>query len=228
MDAVAAADGDGVLVLEGALLQRRQKRVEIGEQDVAGARKLHGEAGVEHVGRGHALVDEARIRADEFGEMREEGDHVMLGDALDLVDAIDIELRRAALLPDRLRRFLRDHADLGKRVAGMRLDLEPDAEAGFRRPDGDHVRARVAGDHSRRFLSALLPPLPNRGGRMLNARGAQTRTKRPARRRSQQEEESQSKHRKLIERCGDRVGELQEPDPRERVGMPFGIVVPVL
>ena len=92
-------------------------------------------------------MDEARVRPDEFGEVGQEGDDVMLGDALDLVDAIDIEFRRAALLPDCLRSFLRDHADLGQCVAGMRLDLEPDAEAGFRRPDGDHVRARVAWDH---------------------------------------------------------------------------------
>ena len=34
----------------------------------AGALQLHGEAGVEHVGARHALMDEARIRADEFGK----------------------------------------------------------------------------------------------------------------------------------------------------------------
>jgi hypothetical protein len=37
MDAVAAADGGRVLVLEGAALERGQQRVEVGEQDVAGA-----------------------------------------------------------------------------------------------------------------------------------------------------------------------------------------------
>ncbi len=144
---MAAADGDGVLVLEGALLQRRQKRIEVGEQYVARAGELHRETGVEHVGRGHALVDETRVRPDEFGEMGEKGDHVVLGDALDLVDALDVELRRAALLPDGLCRFLRDDADFGQRIAGMRLDLEPDTEAGLRRPDGDHIRARIAWDH---------------------------------------------------------------------------------
>jgi hypothetical protein len=64
------------------------------EQDVGGANELDVEGGVEHVGRRHALVDEAAgIRADELGEMREEGDDVMLGDGLDLVDAGDVELR---------------------------------------------------------------------------------------------------------------------------------------
>ncbi len=33
----------------------------IGDQDVGGARELDVEAGVEHVGRGHALVHEARL-----------------------------------------------------------------------------------------------------------------------------------------------------------------------
>ena len=49
VDAVAAADGQRILVLEGAPLQRRQQRVEIGEQQVGGAHELDGEAGVEHV-----------------------------------------------------------------------------------------------------------------------------------------------------------------------------------
>ena len=96
-------------------------------------------------------MDETRVRADEFRQMRQEGDDVVLGHALDLVDALDVELRRVAFLPDRPCRFLRDHAEFGQRVAGMRLDLEPDAEAGFRRPDGDHFRARVARDHVEAF-----------------------------------------------------------------------------
>ena len=54
MDAVRAADGRRLLVLEGALLQRREQPVDVGDQDVGGAHQLHVEAGVEHVRRGHA------------------------------------------------------------------------------------------------------------------------------------------------------------------------------
>ena len=89
-------------------------------------------------------MHEARFGADELGEMGQKGDDVVLGHALDLVDARDVELRLAALFPDRLRRLLRDDADFGQRVAGVRLDLEPDAEPRLGRPDGDHLGAGIA------------------------------------------------------------------------------------
>ena len=146
MDAVAAPDRDGVLVLQRALLQRRQKCVQIGQQNVRRPHQLHVEAGVQHVRGRHPLMDEPRVVAHVLGQVRQEGDHVVLGLALDLVDAVDIELN-ALSLPHRLGRRFRDHAKLRLRVAGMRLDLEPDAELGLGRPDGDHLGAGIAGDH---------------------------------------------------------------------------------
>ena len=148
MDAVRAADGRRHLVLDGAALERGEQLVDVGDQDVGGAHELHVEAGVEHVGRGHAGVHEARLRADDLGEMREEGDDVVLDLALDRVDPLDIEGRVAALVPDLLRRRLRDDAELGHGVGGMRLDLEPDAEAGLRLPDRSHLGAGVTRDHA--------------------------------------------------------------------------------
>ena len=141
------------LVLEGAALDGGEQAVDVLDEQVGGAGELHREAGVEHVGGGHALMDEARVRADEFGQMGQEGDDVMLGDALDLVDAVDVEGDVPGLLPDVLRAFLRDHADLGEGVAGVGLDLEPDLEPRLRLPDGDHFGAGIAGDHRR--LSVL-------------------------------------------------------------------------
>ena len=70
----------------------------------------------------------------------------------DVLDTcLAVQLSRAALLPDGLRGLLRDHAQLRQRVAGMRLDLEPDAETGLGRPDGHHLGAAVARDHGRSF-----------------------------------------------------------------------------
>src|SRR2546430_1167599 len=89
-------------------------------------------------------MNEARLGADVLGEARQERDHVVLHLALDLVDARDVE---AALLPDRLGGFLGNDALGRERVAGMRLDLEPDAEPVLRLPDGAHLRPAVARDH---------------------------------------------------------------------------------
>ena len=89
-------------------------------------------------------MNEARFRPDDFRQMGQEGDDVVLGLALDLLDARNIELGVLALGPDLFRRFFRDDPELGHGVGGMRLDLEPDAKARFRRPDRRHFRAGVA------------------------------------------------------------------------------------
>lgn len=92
-------------------------------------------------------MDETAVRADKFGQMREECDHVMLGDGFDFVDAGDVEFRHAALFPDGPGRFLRDDAQFSQRLAGIGFDLEPDAELRFGRPDGDHFWPGIARDH---------------------------------------------------------------------------------
>ena len=134
------------LVLEGAALERGEQLVDVGDQDIGGAHELHVEAGVEHVRRGHAGMHEARFRADDLGQMRQEGDDVVLDLGLDRVDARDVEFGGLALFPDLLGGFLRDDAEFGHGVGGMRLDLEPDAEARLRRPDRGHFGAGIAGD----------------------------------------------------------------------------------
>jgi hypothetical protein len=119
------------------------------------AHELHIEAGVEHVRRRHALVDEARFRADDLGKVGQERNDVMLDLALDLVDAGDVEGGFPALGPDRLRGFLRDDAKLGQSVGGMGLDLEPDAKARLRFPDRGHLGAGIAGYHA---VPSISPP----------------------------------------------------------------------
>ena len=147
VDSMRPADGRGHLMLEGAALERRKQRVHVGDQDVACASELHGEAGVEHVRAREAQMDEARFGADEFGEVGQERDHVVPGHLLDLVDPRHVEPGLVALFPDRFRRRLGDHADFRHRLGGIGLDLEPDAEARLGRPDGGHLGAGIAGDH---------------------------------------------------------------------------------
>ena len=93
-------------------------------------------------------MDEARLGADDLGEMGQEGDDVVLHLPFDGVDALDVEAGLGALLPDRLGRLLRDDAELGQGRRGMGLDLEPDPELGLGRPDRHHLGAAVAGDHA--------------------------------------------------------------------------------
>ena len=94
------------------------------------------------------------VAADMFGQMGEKGDHVMFGHGLDFVDAGHVKGDILGL-PDRLGIGARDNADIGHRVAGMGLDLVPDAEFGFGRPDGDHVGAGIAGNHRRSLQIAV-------------------------------------------------------------------------
>ncbi len=152
MDAVAAPDRGGELMFERPALEHLEQFVDVGQQDVAGARELHCQAGVEHVGRGHALVHEARLVADILGHPGQEGDHVMLGHCLDRIDRGDVDRRVGRPPgPQRLGRRFRHHAQFAQRLGGMRLDLEPDAETGFGRPEGDHFGARITGDHRTSF-----------------------------------------------------------------------------
>ncbi len=76
-----------ILCSKARVFSAAEHLVDIGDQQVGGAGELHVEAGVEHVGGGHALVDEARLGADDLGQVGQEGDDVVLDLALDLVDA---------------------------------------------------------------------------------------------------------------------------------------------
>ncbi len=147
VDAVAAAHRRGQLVLDGAALQGRQHQVDAADQEIGGPGQLHAEAGVQHVRGRHALVQEPGFRSDDFGDVRQEGDDVVLGDLLDLVDPVGVPDRVLALLPDGLGGQLRDGPDLGHRFGGVGLDLEHDVELGLRRPDGGRLGSGVAGDH---------------------------------------------------------------------------------
>ena len=131
-------------MLVGAALEHVEQRIEVGEQDIGCACQLYRKGGVEHVARRHALMHEPRLRSHVLGDVGQEGDDVVLGLALDRVDPLDLE--RAAF-PDRGCGLWGYDAQFGERVGGMRLDLEPDAEARLGRPDRDHFGAGIAGDH---------------------------------------------------------------------------------
>ncbi len=132
VDAVAAPDRGRELVLDSPALQGGQHQIHVLDQKIGGPRQLDAEAGVQHVGRGHALVQEARFGAHHLGHVGQEGDDVVLGGALDLVDAIDVPDRVLALGPDRLGGGLRDDAQLApsRRRRGPRSRTRFDSGSG--------------------------------------------------------------------------------------------------
>jgi len=128
--------------------------VEAGENQVGRVAQQERERGVEHVRAGHAEVQVPRGRADALLHEGQERDHVMPRLPLDLVDPRHIRRvhrrqRRRPPLPYRARRLAGDLPQLRHRVRGKRLDLEPDAVAVLRRPDGNHLRPGITGDHER-------------------------------------------------------------------------------
>ena len=92
-------------------------------------------------------MHEAGVGTDEFREVRQKRDDVVLGDFFDLVDPRDIELNMAGLSPNRFGGGLWDDANLRQRVARMRLDLEPDAKPRLGVPNGDHFGPGITRDH---------------------------------------------------------------------------------
>ncbi len=152
MDAVAAPDGQGVLVFEGTRLQRRQHVIEVVQEQIGGLRQLHRQARVQHIGRCHALMQEAAVRSDGFRKPGQERDDVVARFAFDGVDTRDIFRSDgrdpgAAALADGPGGVMGNIAQARHGFGGQRLDLEPDAVAVFGCPDGGHPGAGVAGDH---------------------------------------------------------------------------------
>jgi hypothetical protein len=103
VDAVAAADADGHLVLEGAALQGGQHADR--RPRSAGRWRLLSCTAKQVSSTSLLVMPWCRKRAsgtDDLRHVGQEGDDVVLGDALDLVDAVAVPDRVAALFPDRL------------------------------------------------------------------------------------------------------------------------------
>ena len=130
MNAVAASDADSVLVLVRSDFESGKQCVEIVDQNIRRTHELNIEAGVEHIGRGHALMDEARFGPHMLGQMRQERDDIVLDLTFDGIDPFDVEID-VPCLPHRIGRGLGNDAQIRLCVASMGFDLEPDAELGF-------------------------------------------------------------------------------------------------
>src|SRR4029079_7172238 len=107
-------------------------------------------------------MQEARLGSDMLRDRGEEGDHVVLHLALDLIDTGRIE---AAALPQRVGRMFRDKTEIGHGLCGIGLDLEPDAELRLGLPNASHFGAAIARDHT------SVGAFPREGDRFSRFRG---------------------------------------------------------
>ena len=154
VDAVGAADAQHVLHLEGAALAGLAKLLNVLKDDVERLGNLIAKGGVAQVGGGHAEVNPAAglgialgdVGINVVGHNRFEGDDVVVGDFLDLVDLGNREIGVLANVGG----FLFGDADLAKlglSFAGKHLDFLPDLEFVLEFPDSAHGRAGVTTDH---------------------------------------------------------------------------------
>ena len=148
VDAVGAADGRGVLELEGTAEEDLHEPGDaVGDE---GGRLGEGEGlrGVDDIGGGEAVVKPAggvaagggHVFCDGLGE----GEDVVTGLLFDGVDAIDGE---GGLFAEDAGGFEGDNAGFGEGVCGGELYGEPVLEFRFFRPDFSHLRACITGNH---------------------------------------------------------------------------------
>ena len=143
MDGVGAANHHRALVGADEVPQGIGQLVELGAQQLHRGLHLEGYARIQHVGAGHAHVDEAARIAHVFIHVGEEGDHVVAHFSLDLEDAIHAESRLLFNGGDRLGR---DPTQLTVGFCGGNFHIEPALEFGLFAPDGAHFGQGVTLD----------------------------------------------------------------------------------
>ncbi len=152
-------------VAQRHVAQRRGERGLLGQQQRARALDRQGEPGVEHVRRGHAVVDPARGRADLLVDVGQEGDHVVVGGPLQLQRALHREAGASASIAARSSAGITPSAAHARHTASS-TSSQP-LELGLLGPERRHRGAGVTRDHA-------VPPSPRRCRRASG--GPRTRT----------------------------------------------------
>ena len=146
VDAVGAADRQGLGVLAGQTCEDRQQGLNIGQQEVGRLAQLDGKRGVDDVRRGQAQVQVAPGLTQRLGHGRHKSDHIVLDLGLNLPHAGQVQDRPPA-------KFFgcgaRNLAVFGQRLAGQQLHLQPLGEFVLFRPNLTHDRAGIAFNHMR-------------------------------------------------------------------------------
>ena len=158
VNAVRAANAEGLALLEGAALADLAKLANVLDDEIAGLRELVAEGRVAEVGAGHAVVDPAaglgvalgHVGVDVAAHVGEEGDDVVVGDSLDGINLLLVELRVRAN-PGGLLLGDANLAKLGLGLAGQHLNLLPHGVLVLEGEDVAHLRTGIAINHEGSF-----------------------------------------------------------------------------
>ena len=152
VDAVAAANAGRELEFVRAPLEDRQQRLDIRDQDIGALHHLHGVAGVAHIAAGEAeMKPPAGGVVDFLGDGGGETNHVVVQDLLQFPlaghQAGQVGEPSLATVLDSGELARGHHLFLHERFAGQQLDLQPEFEFVFVRPDGPHFGAGITRNH---------------------------------------------------------------------------------
>ena len=135
--AVGAANLRRVLEFPGAALEHFGKALQIFGDDVGGLPDQQRLRRVYHVVGSQAVVEPARVRADDLGDRGGEGNDVVPDLGLDLLNALEFE---AGALANGLGGLFGDKAGFGQSLGGGDLDRQPVAKPVLFAPDAPHRR----------------------------------------------------------------------------------------
>src|SRR6516165_1356911 len=141
---MAAPDHRRAAILPGHAGSSASKPGEILGQDVTRRGQLNPESRIENIRRGQPLVNPPRGRANVGGDVLKECYDVMIRALFDLEN---LGNRKFTPRANGLSISLGHQAEFGHRLAGEGLNLQPNREFAFLRPNSPHLRARVPWDH---------------------------------------------------------------------------------
>ncbi len=147
-------------MLDRAIANGFSERVQVSQDQVAGLPHLERLSRIDDVGGRHPEMHPARGGSDLLGDGGREGDHVVLGDLFDLLDAADVE---GAALADVACGLRRNDAGGSHGFGGRGLHQQPGLVPTLVAPDPAHFRMCVALDHQK-----FLPPRRHPGHRGTN------------------------------------------------------------
>ena len=156
MDAMSPANAGSMLEFYGAAAHHLAEFLQIFQDDICSVLQLQAGSGIFHIRGRKSHMDVLGILAHILGHGGQEGDEVVVGNRLDLKDALHGEDRAGShLLTDALHSIFGDVSQLCSRIASGQLYLQHPLPLGGIRPNSAHLRIRVTCDHQFSSLKSL-------------------------------------------------------------------------